>query len=121
MASSTLNTLLASTHPWVCPANVWLFARWRHRMSDMISPLFNSWNPAKAALFLMAASLASSAVLAQSTNTSNDGADGGRAGKNFITTTVYTAQQDEQILARYEGLRVADVSDGMDAVGLQNT
>jgi len=44
-----------------------------------------------------------------------------RAGKNFISTKVYTAREDEQILKLFEGLRVADVSDGMDKVGLTNT
>jgi 4-hydroxy-4-methyl-2-oxoglutarate aldolase len=44
-----------------------------------------------------------------------------RAGKNFIPTKVYTTQQDEQILKLFEGLRVSDVSDGMDKVGLNNT
>jgi len=43
-----------------------------------------------------------------------------RAGKNFIATRVYSAAQDEQILKLFEGLRVADVSDGMDKVGLTN-
>jgi len=43
-----------------------------------------------------------------------------RAGKNFIPTKVYTAEEDEQILKAFEGLRVADVSDGMDKVGLAN-
>ncbi len=43
-----------------------------------------------------------------------------RAGKNFIPTKVYTAEEDEQILKLFEGLRVADVSDGMDKVGLAN-
>ena len=44
-----------------------------------------------------------------------------RAGKNFIETKVYSAGEDEQILELFEGLRVADVSDGMDKVGLTNT
>ena len=44
-----------------------------------------------------------------------------RAGKNFIPTKVYSAQDDEQIIKLFEGLRVADVSDGMDKVGLTNT
>jgi 4-hydroxy-4-methyl-2-oxoglutarate aldolase len=44
-----------------------------------------------------------------------------RAGKNFIPTKVYTTQQDEHILKLFEGLRVSDVSDGMDKVGLNNT
>jgi 4-hydroxy-4-methyl-2-oxoglutarate aldolase len=44
-----------------------------------------------------------------------------RAGKNFIETKVYTAKEDEEILKLFEGLRVADVSDGMDMAGLTNT
>ena len=44
-----------------------------------------------------------------------------RAGKNFIPTKVYSAKDDEQILRLFKGLRVADVSDGMDKVGLTNT
>ena len=43
------------------------------------------------------------------------------AGKNFIPTKIYSAQDDEQILKFFEGLRVSDVSDGMDKVGLTNT
>jgi 4-hydroxy-4-methyl-2-oxoglutarate aldolase len=44
-----------------------------------------------------------------------------RAGTNFISTRVYTAEEDRQVLKAFEGLRVADVSDGMDAVGRHNT
>ena len=43
-----------------------------------------------------------------------------RAGKNFIPTTVYSEVDDNAVLAAFEGLRVADVSDGMDFVGLAN-
>ena len=43
-----------------------------------------------------------------------------RAGKNFIPTRVYSAEEDEQVLKLFEGLRVADVSDGMDKAGLCN-
>jgi regulator of RNase E activity RraA len=43
-----------------------------------------------------------------------------RAGKHFITTAVYTEADDQKLLALFDGLRVADVTDGMDAVGLQN-
>jgi len=43
-----------------------------------------------------------------------------RAGKNFIPTTVYTMKQDQDVLKLFEGLRVADVSDGMDKAGLTN-
>ncbi|MCJ7692218.1 MAG: RraA family protein [Sedimentisphaerales bacterium] len=43
-----------------------------------------------------------------------------RAGKNFIPTKVYSAEEDQEILKLFEGLRVADVVDGMDKVGLRN-
>ena len=42
-------------------------------------------------------------------------------GKNYIETNVYTAEEDAEILKLYEGLRVADVSDGLDKVGLPGT
>ncbi len=45
----------------------------------------------------------------------------GATGTNFIATIPYTADEDAVVLKRFEGLRVADVSDGMDAVGLHNT
>jgi 4-hydroxy-4-methyl-2-oxoglutarate aldolase len=43
-----------------------------------------------------------------------------RAGTNFIATPVYSAEEDQRVLKAFEGLRVADVCDGMDAVGLHN-
>jgi 4-hydroxy-4-methyl-2-oxoglutarate aldolase len=43
-----------------------------------------------------------------------------RAGHNFIETTVYPERDDKVILDAFEGLRVADVSDGMDFAGLKN-
>lgn len=43
-----------------------------------------------------------------------------RAGAGFIRTQVYSLEDDQRLLALFEGLRVADVADGMDAVGLQN-
>jgi regulator of RNase E activity RraA len=39
-------------------------------------------------------------------------------GVNFIGSTWYTEAKDLSLLALYEGLRVADVSDGMDMAGL---
>ena len=41
-----------------------------------------------------------------------------RAGRNYITTQVYTEAQDQEVLKLFEGLRVSDVVDGMDSVGL---
>ena len=43
-----------------------------------------------------------------------------RKGKNFIATRVYSEKEDQKVLGLFNGLRVADVSDGMDAAGLQN-
>lgn len=43
-----------------------------------------------------------------------------RTGTNFIATRVYSAEDDHQVLKAFDGLRVADVCDGMDAVGLHN-
>jgi 4-hydroxy-4-methyl-2-oxoglutarate aldolase len=54
---------------------------------------------------------------AQSAAESNDAI---RQGRSFIETKFYTADEDEKLLAHYEGLRVADVSDGMDQAGLAN-
>ena len=44
-----------------------------------------------------------------------------KKGINLIETKVYSAEEDSKILSMYQGLRVADVSDGMDMVGLPNT
>lgn len=42
-------------------------------------------------------------------------------GMNFIETRTYSAEDDAKILELYKNLRVADVSDGMDMVGLPGT
>ena len=39
-------------------------------------------------------------------------------GVNFIESSWYTEAEDQELLKLYEGLRVADVSDGMDMAGL---
>jgi 4-hydroxy-4-methyl-2-oxoglutarate aldolase len=44
-----------------------------------------------------------------------------RAGHTFISTPVYGQEEDDRLLALFADLRVADVSDGMDAVGLHNS
>ena len=44
-----------------------------------------------------------------------------RAGMNFMETPVYTLEEDRQIIEVFKGLRVADVSDGMDQAGLFNS
>jgi 4-hydroxy-4-methyl-2-oxoglutarate aldolase len=42
-------------------------------------------------------------------------------GMNFIETKSYSAEEDARILDLYKNLRVADVSDGLDMVGLPGT
>jgi len=42
-------------------------------------------------------------------------------GMNFIETRTYSTEDDAKILELYKNLRVADVSDGMDMVGLPGT
>ena len=42
-----------------------------------------------------------------------------RAGRNCILTPVFTEEEDQRMLDLFKGLRVADVVDGMDSVGLQ--
>ena len=44
-----------------------------------------------------------------------------RAGRGFIATPVYSEAADKAVLELFKGLRVADVVDGMDAVGLVDT
>ena len=72
------------------------------------------WLPGAAAAALLASGCASVAAA---------GPDGValRAGTNFLATTVYSAEDDQKVLQAFEGLRVADVCDGMDAVGLHGT
>jgi len=47
-------------------------------------------------------------------------ADKLRAGATLMPTQVYTLDDDRRVLKAFEGLRVADVSDGMDFVGLHD-
>jgi len=44
-----------------------------------------------------------------------------RSGWNAIATPRYSEAEDKAVLAMFQGLRVADVVDGMDAVGLVDT
>ena len=50
----------------------------------------------------------------------NDSVRDLRAGKCLLPTTVHTEEDDARLLQLFDGLRVADVTDGMDAMGLQN-
>lgn len=44
-----------------------------------------------------------------------------RGGHNFMPTRTYTAEEDAALLEAFAGLRVADVSDGMDFAGLAHS
>jgi len=62
---------------------------------------------------------AAAAVRAQTAPPADPAADL-RAGKSFLATPVFSEEDDRKLLTLFEGLRVADTADGMDAVGLQN-
>src|SRR5947208_8464121 len=47
-------------------------------------------------------------------------ADQAAGEKSFIAVRTYSAEEDARILKLFDGLRVADVSDGMDIAGLQD-
>jgi regulator of RNase E activity RraA len=63
--------------------------------------------------------LAAAAAQAQAPP-SPDAAKELRGGKSFLSTPVFTEEEDRKLLALFDGLRVADTTDGMDAMGLQN-
>jgi 4-hydroxy-4-methyl-2-oxoglutarate aldolase len=46
--------------------------------------------------------------------------DAARTGQTFMEVKSYTLEEDRALLKAFEGLRVADVSDGMDFVGLHD-
>ena len=71
-------------------------------------------------IFLFFSVLVAITVMAQTTP-ADEAIEELRAGKGFITTPVFSAEEDQKLLELFDGLRVADVSDGMDAVGLPNT
>jgi regulator of RNase E activity RraA len=65
--------------------------------------------------------LAASAAFAQGAGPAPaDPASSLRAGKGFIASPVFAEAEDRKLLELFAGLRVADVTDGMDAVGLPN-
>jgi 4-hydroxy-4-methyl-2-oxoglutarate aldolase len=67
-----------------------------------------------------AVALAPGVLQAETQGTQADAGAAFRAGTGYIATPVFSAEQDARLLALFQGLRVADVTDGMDAVGLQN-
>ena len=73
----------------------------------------------RCAITLLAAAMSVAAGFAQAPAAGGPTADP-RGGQTFITTRIYPEQEDRALLAAFDGLRVSDVTDGMDAVGLQN-
>jgi 4-hydroxy-4-methyl-2-oxoglutarate aldolase len=71
------------------------------------------WTVLSTGLAVVAVSLPAAAQTGSQT-------DSLQAGKNLISTPVHTEPDDQRILALFKGLRVADVVDAMDAVGLQD-
>jgi regulator of RNase E activity RraA len=72
------------------------------------------------AAILLMGPLSGSSYAARAKGKTTETLTDARAGKNFIPTPVYTEEEDLALLAMFKGLRVSDVCDGMDAVGLQN-
>jgi regulator of RNase E activity RraA len=61
------------------------------------------------------------AVPRRGTGAAGQGPGDAAEGKNFLAARAYSPEEDRALLKRFDGLRVADVSDGMDAVGLPDT
>jgi regulator of RNase E activity RraA len=73
------------------------------------------------AAIAMACTLALPLSLARpSTVLAADATENLRAGATLMPVKVYSLEDDRKVLKAFEGLRVADVSDGMDFVGLQD-
>jgi 4-hydroxy-4-methyl-2-oxoglutarate aldolase len=82
----------------------------------MTSRIFNRFVQGSAVLLLLASLSVSRPALDEKTPSEAEL----RAGKSFMATPVFKEEEDRRILALFQGLRVSDVVDGMDAAGLQN-
>jgi 4-hydroxy-4-methyl-2-oxoglutarate aldolase len=71
-------------------------------------------------VMVLSLAILTTAMLPPRTARAGDEASELRTGKSFIPTPVYSEEEDRELLALFDGLRVADATDGMDAVGLQN-
>jgi regulator of RNase E activity RraA len=75
---------------------------------------------AVAQLFLMLAAFAPFAPAQPSRGAQESPPADSLGGRNLMPGRSYTLDEDRAVLRLFDGLRVADVSDGMDAVGLQD-
>jgi regulator of RNase E activity RraA len=69
-------------------------------------------------LLLISAGALALAVPRPGTGAPGEGPEDAAAGKNFLPVRPHSPDEDRALLRLFDGLRVADVSDGMDAVGL---
>ena len=69
-------------------------------------------------LLVISAGALALAVSQAGTGASDEGPENAAKGKNFLPARAYSPEEDRALLRLFDGLRVADVSDGMDAVGL---
>jgi 4-hydroxy-4-methyl-2-oxoglutarate aldolase len=88
----------------------------RHRIRGTVLSLFMAITLIVVTVLWMA--MVSGPVAAQ--QAAKSGPEQLRAGRNFIETKIYSEQEDQEILKLFEGLRVSDVTDGLDKVGLTN-
>jgi regulator of RNase E activity RraA len=70
------------------------------------------------AAFCLAAAIFSCANCSAVAQTTSDDVESLRAGRAYLEVKVYNVEDDRRILQLFDGLRVADVSDGMDQAGL---
>jgi regulator of RNase E activity RraA len=57
-------------------------------------------------------------ALGMSLGSARPAAEDLRSGRNFLSVPVFSAEEDRELLKLFSGLRVADVSDGLDKAGL---
>jgi regulator of RNase E activity RraA len=78
-----------------------------------MKPLFN-----RNAVVCVAIAIFSCFCCSAAAQPTSDDTESLRAGRTLLEVNVYTAEDDRLILKKFDGLRVADVSDGMDQAGL---
>jgi regulator of RNase E activity RraA len=74
--------------------------------------------PAVGLLLAISAGALALAIARPGTGASGEGPEDAANAKNFLPARAYSPDEDRALLKLFDGLRVADVSDGMDAVGL---
>jgi 4-hydroxy-4-methyl-2-oxoglutarate aldolase len=70
------------------------------------------------AAFCLAVLICTCASRSAKAQPTKDDVESLRAGRTFLEVKIFSAEEDRLLLQKYDGLRVADVSDGMDQAGL---